>query len=50
MSRGSGRILDDDEELDLATFMLDACGVDYGKFFEDERILTRENLEKNFRF
>ncbi|NVM55122.1 MAG: leucine-rich repeat domain-containing protein [Candidatus Helarchaeota archaeon] len=50
MARGSARILDDDEEIDLATFMLDACGIDYSDFFEDERILTRENLEKNFKF
>lgn len=50
MARGSARILDDDEELDLATFMLDACGIDYSNFFQDERILTRENFEKNFKF
>jgi len=50
MARGSAQILDDDEELDLISFMLDACGIDDGDFFEDERILTRENLEKNFKF
>lgn len=50
MARGSARILDDDEEIDLATFMLDACGIDYSDFFEDEKILTRENLEKNYKF
>jgi len=50
MARGSAQILDDDEELDLISFMLDACGIDDGDFFEDERILTRKNLEKNFKF
>ena len=50
MARSSAQILDDDEELDIATFMLDACGIDYSNFFQDERILTRENLEKNFKF
>ncbi len=50
MARGSARILDDDEEIDLVTFMLDACGIDYSDFFYNERILTRENLEKNFKF
>ena len=50
MARGSAQILDDDEELDLISFMLDACGIDDGDFFEDERILTRGNLEKNLKF
>lgn len=50
MARGSAQILDDDEELDLISFMLDACGIDDGDFFEDERVLTRENLEKNLKF
>ena len=49
MARGSAQILDD-EELDLLSFMLDACGIDDGDFFEDERILTRENVEKNLKF
>jgi len=30
--------------------MLDACGLDYLDFCDNERILTRENLEKNFIF
>ena len=50
MARSSPAILDDDEEIDLASFMLGACGLDYGDFFLDERILTRENFEKNFKF
>ncbi len=50
MARGSAQILVDDEEIDLATFMLDACGIDYTDFYLDERILTRENFEKNFKF
>lgn len=48
MARGSARILDDDEEIDTISFMLDACGLDYIDFISDERILSRENLEKNF--
>lgn len=50
MARGSAQLLDDDEEIDLATFMLDACGIDYGDFFYNERILSKENLEKNFNY
>lgn len=51
MARCSPNVLgDDDEELDTASFMLDACGLEYGDFYDDERILTRENLEKNFIF
>ncbi len=50
MARGSARILDDDEEQDLKAFMLEACGIDSSDFFEDERVLTRENFEKNFIF
>ncbi|TET60268.1 MAG: leucine-rich repeat domain-containing protein [Promethearchaeota archaeon] len=48
MSRGSAQILDDDEEIDLLDFMLDACAIDSRDFFFDERVLTKENLEKNF--
>jgi len=50
MARSSGQILDDDEEIDFTSQVLDACGLDFGDFFFDERILTRENLEKNFNF
>jgi len=51
MARCSPNVLgDDDEELDFASFMLEACGLEYCDFFLDERILTRENLEKNFIF
>ncbi|NVM18021.1 MAG: leucine-rich repeat domain-containing protein [Candidatus Lokiarchaeota archaeon] len=50
MARTSPNVLgDDDEELDTASFMLEACGIDfYTDFYQNERILTRENLEKNF--
>ncbi len=41
-------ILDDDDEADIASFMLDACGLDSSKFYFAERILTRENFEKNY--
>jgi Leucine-rich repeat (LRR) protein len=52
MARCSPNVLgDDDEELDTASFMLDACGLDFfDDFYDDERILTRENFEKNFIF
>lgn len=50
MARGSARVLDDDEEYDLVDFMLDACGIDSSDFHDNERVLTRENLEKNFEF
>ncbi len=48
MARVSAEILDDDEEIDTESFMLDAVGLDYIDFLDDERILTRENVEKNF--
>ncbi len=48
MARISTEILNDDEEIDTASFMLDAVGLDYIDFLDDERILTRENVEKNF--
>ncbi len=48
MARSSARILDDDEELDLLDFMLEACGIDSTDFSYDERVLTKENIEKNF--
>jgi len=47
MARGSAKILDDDEEIDTAYFMLRAIGLDYDEFCDDERILTRKNVEKN---
>jgi len=51
MARCSPNVLgDDDEELDTASFMLKAFGLDYSDFYDNERILTRENLEKNFIF
>ena len=51
MARCSPNVLgDDDEELDIASFMRDACGLEYGDFHDNEGILTRENLEKNFIF
>lgn len=48
MARNSIEILDDDEEADIAGFMLEACGIDSPDFYLNERILTRENFEKNF--
>ena len=48
MARGSAKILDDDEEIDIVAFMLQAIGLDSDDFSDDERILTQENVEKNF--
>jgi len=49
MARCSPNVLgDDDEELDTASFMLEACGIEYSDFYNNERILTRENLERHF--
>ncbi len=48
MARSSARILDDDEELDLLDFMLEACAIELEDFLFNERVLTKENLEKNF--
>ncbi|MHA1488313.1 MAG: hypothetical protein ACTSRI_01510 [Promethearchaeota archaeon] len=45
MARSSATITDDDEEIDLASFMLDACGIAYSDFMLEERILTREIFE-----
>jgi len=48
MARGSVAILDDDAEADVAGFMLEACGIESRDFFNNERVLTRENFEKNY--
>lgn len=50
MSRSGVEILQDDEEADIADFMLNACGLELHRFRLDERILTRENFEKNYKF
>lgn len=47
MARGSVDILDDDEEADIAAYKLEACGLESEDFYLDERVLTRENFEKN---
>ncbi len=47
MGRSSFGILDDDEEADIAGFMLEVCGIDSPDFYRNERVLTRENFEKN---
>lgn len=48
MARIDVGILLDDEEADIAAFMLEACGIDSTDFYYDERVLTRENFEKNY--
>jgi len=50
MARSDVEILEDDEEADVAGFMLEACGIDSPDFYHNERILTRENFEKNYKF
>ncbi len=48
MTRAGIEILEDDEEADIASFMLIACGLESRDFFFHERNLTRENFEKNY--
>jgi len=48
MTRAGIEILEDDDEVDIATFMLEACGLESHDFFFHERNLTRENFEKNY--
>ena len=48
MTRAGVEILDDDEEADIASFMLNACGLESQDFYFNERILTKENFEKNY--
>ena len=48
MTRAGVEILEDDEEADIASFMLNACGLESQDFYFQERNLTRENFEKNY--
>jgi len=48
MTRAGIEILEDDDEADIATFMLYACGLESDDFFFHERNLTKENFEKNY--
>lgn len=50
MARSDVEILEDDEEADVAGFMLEACGIDSPDFYHNKRILTKENFEKNYKF
>ena len=50
MNRDGIEILQDNEEADIADFMLNACGLELRKFLLNERVLTRENFEKNSNF
>jgi len=49
MARDGVEILEDDEEADIASFMLNACGLESRDFYLNEKILTRENFEKNYK-
>ncbi len=48
MARIDVGILLDDEESDIAAFMLEACGIDSSDFDDDERVLTKKNFDKNY--
>jgi len=48
MTRAAVEILEDDEEADVASFMLNACGLEFRVFYFNERVLTKENFEKNY--
>ena len=48
MTRAGVEILEDDEEADIASFMLNACGLETKDFYFNERVLTKENFEKNY--
>jgi hypothetical protein len=48
MGRIDVGILLDDGEADIAGFMLEACGLFSPDFYRNERVLTRENFEKNY--
>ena len=48
MARIDVDILLDDEEADIAGFMLEACGIHSPDFYDNKRIFTRENFEKNY--
>lgn len=48
MVRKGIEILDDDEEADILGLMLGACGIETRDFYLNEKILTRENFEKNY--
>lgn len=50
MSRKGIEILEDDEEADIAGLMLSACGIETRDFYLNEKILTRENFERNYKF
>lgn len=49
MTRIDVAILLDDEESDVASLMLNACGIEYRDFNQDERIFTKENFEQNYK-
>jgi len=48
MAKLSAEITEGDEESDIASFLMDICGLDYIDVMRDSRILTREIWEKNF--
>jgi len=48
MAKLTAEIMEGDEESDLASFFIKACGLNYRDFLDDDRILTREIFENNF--
>ncbi len=49
MAKLTAEILEGDEESDLASFFIKACGLNYRDFLDDDRILTKDIFEKNFK-
>jgi len=47
MARKGIEILKDDEEADIAGKMLEVCEIETREFYLNEKILTRENFERN---
>lgn len=48
MAKLTAEIMEGDEESDLESFFIKACGLDLRDYHKDNRILTRNIFEKNF--
>ena len=48
MAKITAEIMEGDEESDLESFIVKACGIDLRAFHKDRRILTRKIFETNF--
>jgi len=47
MTKLTAEILEGDEEADLISFFVEACGIDLRDYHRDRRILTRDVFEEN---